>query len=182
MQVGPAPGVPIMQQLEQDIKFWADSRWPTRTLASRLRKLGEEVGELSEAVCDYTREHAIAECEASEYNSPMRVDGHHAAQEAADCAIILSDICSMLGYSLSAMMREKFAEVQARPVKVETDSAYGQFGNLALVHRPTCEIGVCREPANIPGVCYDHCVVCRHQGCNEPADPRTGLCWGHRLL
>jgi len=43
----------------------------------------------------------------------------HAAHEAADCAIILSDICSMLGYSLSAVMREKFAEVQHAPTNSE---------------------------------------------------------------
>jgi NTP pyrophosphatase (non-canonical NTP hydrolase) len=106
-----------VSQVEQDIKTWADSRWPTRTLASRLRKLGEEVGELAEAVCDY---------------ESVRGDGtsvtlipfaSNAAREAADCAIILSDICSMFGYSLSAVMREKFAEVQARPVAVPLDAS-----------------------------------------------------------
>lgn len=97
-----------MVTLEQDIKQWADSRWPTRTLASRLRKLGEEVGELAEAVVTLEG-----------YSGPSEFDmgrlREATALEAADCAIILSDICSMLGYSLSAVMREKFAEVQARP-------------------------------------------------------------------
>lgn len=92
-----------MQQLEQEIKQWADGKWPARTLASRLRKLGEEVGELAEAVC-YVPEHDL----------PAYL-GEAAAREAADCAIVLSDICSLLGYSLSEVMREKFAEVVARP-------------------------------------------------------------------
>ena len=134
-----------MQQLEQDIKQWADSRWPTRTLASRLRKLGEEVGELAEAVCDRAGEYATAECEKSEYNLPMDVDNHAAAQEAADCAIVLSDICSLLGYSLSAVMREKFAEVQARPHG-------GELRNI--VPCPYCGVMVDEDSIEPP---FDYC-------------------------
>jgi NTP pyrophosphatase (non-canonical NTP hydrolase) len=102
-----------MQQLEQEIKAWADSRWPTRTLASRLRKLGEEVGELAEAVCNY--ESLPEYCRETDFESGRIT----ASREAADCAIILSDICSLLGYSLSAVMREKFAEVQHAPTNSE---------------------------------------------------------------
>jgi len=102
-----------MQQLEQDIKYWADSRWPTRTLASRLRKLGEEVGELAEAVCLLPGTGRAS---------------REAAREAADCAIVLSDICSLLGYSLSAVMQEKFAEVQARPVYQPECMCHVMFG------------------------------------------------------
>jgi len=98
-----------MQQLEEQIKQWADGSMPNRTLASRLRKLGEEFGELAEAVVQRT--------DVSE-NAPNRINhaaASNVAREAADCAIVLSDICSMLGYSLSGVMTGKFAEVQARP-------------------------------------------------------------------
>ena len=98
-----------MQQLEQGIKEWADGKWPARTLGSRLRKLGEEVGELAEAGCDRTER--LGYCTMDERHAATLV----MVREAADCAIVLSDICSMLGYSLSAVMRDKFAEVQARP-------------------------------------------------------------------
>jgi NTP pyrophosphatase (non-canonical NTP hydrolase) len=101
-----------MVTLEQDIKQWADSRWPTRTLASRLRKLGEEVGELAEAVCQAEVTRMAEEGGCHLVSNTLR---REAAREAADCAIVLSDICSLLGYSLSAVMREKFAEVQQRP-------------------------------------------------------------------
>ncbi len=90
-----------MQQLEHDIHKWANERFPDRTLASRLRKLGEEFGELAEAVCNVP-------------NYPHSELCHTAAFEAADCAIVLSDICSMLGYSLSGVMTAKFTEVQKR--------------------------------------------------------------------
>jgi len=100
-----------MVTLEQEIKQWADSRWPTRTLASRLRKLGEEVGELAEAVC---QAEATRMAEHGGFHLVSNTLRREAAREAADCAIVLSDICSMLGYPLSAVMREKFAEVQQR--------------------------------------------------------------------
>lgn len=96
-----------MQQLEKEIKQWADGKWPDRTVAGRIRKLGEEVGELAEALIDR---------EATGGHDIMTLQ---AVQEAADCAIILSDLCSMLGYSLSAQMRSKFAEVRARPAAMQ---------------------------------------------------------------
>ena len=147
-----------MQQLENQIKQWADGKWPNRTLASRLRKLGEEFGELAEAVASregyrHYGKDASSLC---------------AVKEAADCAIILSDICSMLGYSLSGVMTEKFAEVQARPVVHSSTEAfygrkvqpshgpYGCFRNAARDASDWCDskpFATCCEHANADGTC-----------------------------
>ena len=144
-----------MQQLEQDIKQWADSRWPARTLASRLRKLGEEVGELAESVVE------LAEAYQSPYSSHENsLTGYsltavnnckrHAAREAADCAIVLSDICSLLGYSLSAVMREKFAEVRVRPSAGELKEQCEQN----KVPCPYCGVMVDEDSIEPP---FDYC-------------------------
>ena len=81
-----------MTDLETRIKQWADGAMPDRTLASRLRKLGEEVGELAEAVCNLGPNKPDTNGYFSDLYAP-------AAQETADCAIVLSDICSLLGFS-----------------------------------------------------------------------------------
>lgn len=108
---------PTMTDLETRIKQWADGALPDRTLASLLRKLGEEVGELAEAVCNR------GEDQRTHSNTQ-----HAIAREAADCAIVLSDICSLLGYSLSGVMAEKVDQLQSvgsRSVPVERRFAAG---------------------------------------------------------
>jgi len=82
----------------QRIKEFADLRWPDRDLPGRLRKLGEEIGELNEA--------AARLCSTFCYNGPFGTlepnsqDEHDEysncrcmlALEIADVAIILQDI------------------------------------------------------------------------------------------
>lgn len=83
-----------MTDLEKQIKTFADERWPNRTPFSKLRKLGEEFGELSEA-CAKWGEHAkfgrIADIK----------------EEAADMAIVLADFVALLGGSLHEEMVKK---------------------------------------------------------------------------
>ena len=71
------------------IKVFADLRWPDRDLPGRLRKLGEEFGELAEAVCYVGLTSKVPEdaglCLAN------------FALEIADCAIILQDMLIVAG-------------------------------------------------------------------------------------
>lgn len=75
-----------MTSLEMKIFNFCHARYP-RDLPSRLRKLGEEFGELAEAIARGRRKEII--------------------EEAGDCAIVLTDICALLDASLVAAMDTK---------------------------------------------------------------------------
>lgn len=104
-----------MTRLEQDIKQFADERWPSRDVAGRLRKLGEEIGELAEAVAHYEYNRAINKCgELAVWNVRL---------EAADVGIVLTDLLAVLdGSSLQEMMLVKMAMNKDRPAKAEVQS------------------------------------------------------------
>jgi NTP pyrophosphatase (non-canonical NTP hydrolase) len=83
-----------MTQIEEEIIEFADGHW-RRDLASRVKKLCEEVGELAEAIANG--------------------DHHEAKMEAADCGIVLTDIAHLLGsQSLSVLMTVKLEVVKNR--------------------------------------------------------------------
>ena len=86
-----------MTGLEEDIKKFADERWPDRDVAGRLRKLGEEFGELAEAIA--------------------RGDDDAAFLEAADCAIVLADMMALRCKSLTVAMMVKMEINYNREVK-----------------------------------------------------------------
>ena len=67
----------MTDQLHLDICRTADRFWPQRDLPSRLRKLGEELGELHEAL--------------------LRFKLDEAELEIADVAIVLSDLLYVMG-------------------------------------------------------------------------------------
>lgn len=75
-----------MTSLEVKIYDFCNERYP-RDLPGRLRKLGEEFGELAEAIARGQRKEII--------------------EEAGDCGIILSDICALMDASLVAAMDTK---------------------------------------------------------------------------
>ena len=75
-----------MTNLETKILDFCNERYP-RDLPSRLRKMGEEFGELAEAIARGRRKEII--------------------EEAGDCGIILTDICALLNASLVAAMDTK---------------------------------------------------------------------------
>jgi len=81
--------------LEQEIKSFADRKWPGRDLAGRLRKLGEEFGELAEAIA--------------------RGEMEEAYLEAADCGIVLADLVALMGKSLTIGMMVKMEINKAKP-------------------------------------------------------------------
>lgn len=93
-----------MNSFEVDVKRFADSRWPSRDLPGRIRKLGEEFGELAEAV-------------AKHQANPEPQTKAFVVEEAADCGIILTDILALLGVSLSDAMEMKLEIVKLRPRK-----------------------------------------------------------------
>jgi len=74
------------------IKEFADLRWPDRDLPGRLRKLGEEFGELSEAIARLCgmRPGLVDEEEHLNLLANMTM-------EVADVAIILQDILIVAG-------------------------------------------------------------------------------------
>lgn len=92
-----------MTDLEQRIHTFADERWPDRTIAQKLKKMGEEFGELAEAV-------AVAGV-GFVYSTSERAC---ILEEAADCANVLSDLCSMLGASLSEEQAKKLDRILVR--------------------------------------------------------------------
>jgi NTP pyrophosphatase (non-canonical NTP hydrolase) len=77
----------VMTNLELEIKRFADQQWPGRDVADRIRKLGEEFGELAEAL--------------------LRGDQEAAFLEAGDCGIVLTDLLALLGKSLTVAMMVK---------------------------------------------------------------------------
>ncbi|MFZ4856162.1 MAG: hypothetical protein ACOYL3_07170 [Desulfuromonadaceae bacterium] len=86
-----------MTGLEAEIKSFADERWPDRDIAGRIRKLGEEFGELAEAVA--------------------RGVDNDIFLEAADCGIILADLLALMGKSLTVGMMVKMEINRNREVK-----------------------------------------------------------------
>jgi hypothetical protein len=80
----------MSEALVERIKEFADLRWPDRDLPGRLRKLGEEVGELGEAICNLMFVNQIPPEEAESIMVKF-------ALEVADCAIILQDMLIVAG-------------------------------------------------------------------------------------
>lgn len=91
-----------MTILENRIFELANERWPNRDLPNRMRKLGEEVGELAEAVARLQ----WAEGQASDGIVDQMKEA--VRMEAADCAIVLTDLLALLDRrSLNVAMRQK---------------------------------------------------------------------------
>ena len=89
--------------LERSIFETANELWTQRTVANRIRKLGEEFGELGEALIEYAAAaNAPGNPRLLEHRQKLR-------EESADVGIVLSDLCAMLGFSLYYAMREKNA-------------------------------------------------------------------------
>ena len=72
-------------RLDDEIAEWAEAEFPTANIARKFRKLGEEIGELGEAVMYLLLE--------PESESALLAARH----EIADCAIVLSHMATMLG-------------------------------------------------------------------------------------
>jgi NTP pyrophosphatase (non-canonical NTP hydrolase) len=87
-------------RLDDEIAEWAESEFPTADVGRKFRKLGEEVGELGEALMRLM-------CDPAELQ--------HARDEIADCAIVLSHMATMLGsQGLYEIMGPVFAARAAR--------------------------------------------------------------------
>ena len=82
-----------MNPLAQEIVDFADANFK-RDLPSRLKKLGQEYSELAEAIA--------------------KGDQVAARLEAADCAIVLTDIAHLLNSDLDFLMEHKWAVVMER--------------------------------------------------------------------
>jgi NTP pyrophosphatase (non-canonical NTP hydrolase) len=82
-----------MNPLAQQIVDFADANFK-RDLPSRLKKLGEEFGELAEAIA--------------------KGDQVSARLEVADCAIVLTDIAHLLKSDLDYLMQHKWSVVMER--------------------------------------------------------------------
>jgi len=95
-------------QLERDIWKVQQARWPRRTVANRIRKLGEEFGELGEALIEY------AGAANAPGNPGVTECWQKIREESGDVGIVLADLCLMLGFSLSRAMREKLEKNEAR--------------------------------------------------------------------
>lgn len=82
--------------IDEEIGAWNDRVHPDADLPAKFRKLGEEVGELGEALMRFQH-----------YENNQRfVD---CRMEVADCAIVLSHMARLLGAeSLDELMRRKF--------------------------------------------------------------------------
>lgn len=88
----------VLNDTERRVKSHCDERY-SRTLGKRLKKLGEEFGELVEAV--------------------FEGDRAHVAEEAADMAILLIDIAQLNGCrsgSLEMHIIEKLITLRHRPM------------------------------------------------------------------
>jgi len=78
----------------QRIKEFADLRWPDRDLPGRLRKLGEEIGEVNEAAA------LLCMGQAADVDLDTHLDLlARLTTEVADCAIVLQDILIVAGVS-----------------------------------------------------------------------------------
>ena len=83
-----------MNELEQEVISHLDTIDPDRDLPDRMKKLGEEFGELCEAI--------------------VRGHGGESKKEAADCIIVLIDLMGMLGSNVVSEVRKKLEELKAR--------------------------------------------------------------------
>ncbi len=83
------PISPVVQR----IKGFADLRWPDRDLPGRLRKLGEEVGELNEAASRLYAALSQGTIDTEVYYNLLA----DMTMEVADVAIILQDIMIISG-------------------------------------------------------------------------------------
>lgn len=98
----PPPPPSALTEFEAEVMAFADERFGHRTLGGRIRKLGEEFGELAEAVI------ALQQGTGS-------VDA--IAAEAADCNLVLTDLLALLKRSLAAASKAKLAHNKTRKVK-----------------------------------------------------------------
>ena len=74
---------------------------------AKIRKLGEEFGELAEALAEYI---AAANCSDGEFEARKQA----LKDEAGDMGIVLADFCILVGFSLDDAMRQKLAKTKAR--------------------------------------------------------------------
>ncbi len=96
-----------MTALELEISQAADRRWRKRTIANRLRKLGEEFGELAEALMELAGAANASDGEFERCKQAVR-------DEAGDTGIVLADLCALAGFSLDEAMRQKLAKNKAK--------------------------------------------------------------------
>lgn len=92
------------ETLQNRITTWANDRMPNRDIPSRLRKLGEEHGELSEAVTRYLL-------------NPTSANKLKAGIEAADMALVLMDTLAMMDMNLLKCMLIKMDVIEKRPIE-----------------------------------------------------------------
>lgn len=91
-----------MNDLERKIKAYADERWPDRNSKFCIKKLGEELIELTEAIAEDDKVGILI--------------------KAADMAIVLSDICALEGESLAAWMKIKTNVLESRLQKLRSEA------------------------------------------------------------
>lgn len=104
-----------MTALELDIAQTHDRLWRKRTVSNRIRKLGEEFGELAEALAEYI---AAVNCSNGEFEARKQA----LKDEAGDMGIVLADFCILVGFSLDDAMRQKLAKTKAREAEAERAS------------------------------------------------------------
>lgn len=107
-----------LSPMEREVFEFANERWPRRDLPGRVRKLGEEFGELAEAVARYLSR-SIGGDEAL-YEARSNV-----LKEAADCGIVLDDLCAILKASLHQAKVRKMHENQRREDVTDTKAKGG---------------------------------------------------------
>lgn len=93
-----------MTPLEKDVKSWADKRFGERDNAGRIRKLGEEYGELGEAVARFEKH-------------PTDDNFAKMVEESADVGLVVSDLLALHGVSFEAAMRTKLEANKLRSSK-----------------------------------------------------------------
>lgn len=80
-------------KIVERIKEFADLRWPDRDLLDRLRKIGEEYGEMNEAAARFFRLQCLPDVPDEAYMNALA----HLTMEVADVAILLQDILILSG-------------------------------------------------------------------------------------
>lgn len=100
--------------LETEIQEWAEAKWPDAKLPKKFSKLGEEIGELGEALANLAWQDGRAFGDKGSLQSLKAIKD--VVAEIADCAMILSHMARMLGHEgLHEIMRTKFEELKIRP-------------------------------------------------------------------
>ena len=118
-------------KLDEEIQEWAQGKWPGAKLPEKYRKLGEEQGELGEALINLADIWART-TDGSLLRGPAK---YAALKETADCAIVLSQIARMLGADgLMEVMELKFRELKVRDELVE----HCIHGNTIANGCPSC--------------------------------------------